>query len=143
LRKDYYGHGNATLLRDVKNELHMQLGAGVIRKFGTTMIDTDKVMAIVIGAALLGIRNSDIANCEWQIRAGEKLPLEEVGRRALLTRRINDDRCQAKQAISEALKENVETRYFGYGKIGDLTLDVQEPPAELPLVLRGEAGADG
>jgi len=113
LRKDYYGHGNAELLRDMKAEIKLQLGTGIVRQFGTTMIDTDKLMAIVVGTATLGVRNADIANCEWQIRAGQDLPLEELGRRAKLTRRINDARCEAKQIISAALEENVEVRYFG------------------------------
>lgn len=126
LRKSYYGHGNPDLVHDVYLEIRGQ--------FSNICKGDDSITRAVVNAVLaateLGIVNADIANSEWQVRAGQQLSLEELGRRAVLTRKLNDHRSEIKQNLSAVLQQNVETRHFGYGddlKTSDLTLDVQEP----------------
>jgi hypothetical protein len=127
LRKQFYGHGNDALIDDIKQELHGRLAN--IHDEPRSDLGTNKIMAVLLGSMLLGIRNADIANLEWQLRAGQHLSLEEHGRRALAIRKINDGRNQAKADLSKVLGENVETKHYGYGdsfKYDDFTMDVQE-----------------
>ena len=140
LRKDYYGFGNRPMILDLAAEIRTKLRTHIPRmvRYDGGDVDADMAFAIVRGAVLLGLRNADIANCEFQIRRGDKLSLEEIGKRALLTRKLNDARSDAKQAMSAALGENVETRHFGFGNsiltenrepvaYDGITFDVQEP----------------
>lgn len=117
LRKDYYGHGNKQTLEAIATDIREHL-----------FVD-GRTFSMLKAAVLLGLRNADIANLEWQIRTKQNLPLEEIGRRAVITRKLNDARCEAKQRLSEELGENVEQRHFGYGSLDSAktTLDVQEP----------------
>jgi hypothetical protein len=128
LRKDFYGHGNTQLIHEVKHEIWMQ-----VSNICNDDVKTKAMVNIILAAAKLGVHNADIANLEWQLRAGQNLPLEEQGRRALMIRKINDGgRVAAKADLSKALEQNVETRHYGYGgeiEAKDLTLDVQEPSA--------------
>jgi hypothetical protein len=127
LRKDFYGHGNAALIRDVYQEIWGQI-ANICK--GDHEV-TRAMGNVILSAAKLGIHNADIANLEWQARAGQQLSLEEHGRRSQAIRHINDKgRTVVKQELSAALGQNVETRHYGYGSDLDpeyLTLDVQEP----------------
>ena len=129
LRKQYYGHGNPQMVKELATELIAQLSAKSQNHL------PENVFTMVHAAAMLGLLNDGIANSEWQIRAGRNLSLEEIGRRAVLTRRLNDSRSNAKQELSKAFEENVETRHFGYGDLDPetLTLEVQEPP-EVPAM---------
>ena len=129
VRKAFYGHGNDQQIEELADHMKRELDASLILVPGTTMVNLQKVWAVVRGGVLLGIVNDSIAQMEWQIRAGQNLSLEEVGRRAILTRKLNDIRVKIRQELSTALEEAVETRYYGAGEIEakDLTLDVQEP----------------
>ena len=128
LRKDYYGHGNRQLLDAVAAEIREWLCDGHRQQ-----LELGEIQSIVKAGVLLGIRNSDIANSEWQIRTKQNLPLEEIGRRAKLTRTLNDSRSEIKQELSKELRENVETRHFGFGGLESerMTLGVQEPPTAM------------
>lgn len=144
LRKDYYGHGNPEMIAELKKEITRCLGPVIISmiRYDSGDIDTDKAFSLIHCSILLGLRNADIANSEWQIRAKQDLSLEEIGRRAILTRTLNDARSDAKQEMSKALAQNVETRHFGFGEDiqhKDLTLDVQSP-AETRAKGRGPQG---
>jgi hypothetical protein len=126
-RKDFYGHGNPQLISEVYHEIWGQ----VANICGGNEAMTNRVMMVLLAGMKLGIHNADIANLEWQLRAGQNLSLEEQGRRALMIRKINDNgRVLTKHDLSGMLEQNVETRHYGYGdelKAEDLTLDVQEP----------------
>lgn len=131
LRKDFYGHGNAQLISEVYHEIWGQVSN--LCKGDDTV--TRPIMNVILAAAKLGIHNADIANLEWQLRAGQNLSFEEQGRRALAIRKINDGgRVLVKHDLSGMLEQNVETRHYGYGddlKASDLTLNVQEPKSLL------------
>jgi hypothetical protein len=129
-RKAFYGHGNESLLADLHQEMWGRI-ANIVSSNESVEAKTQKLMAWGVNQGLLGIRNADIANLEWQLRAGQHLSLEEHGRRALAIRKINDGRNEAKRIISESLGENVETKHYGYGdliKAEDVTMDVQHIP---------------
>jgi len=127
-RKAFYGHGNETLLADVRYEIMGRIGMLLTGSPEEVVL---KFSEILLAAAALGIHNSDVANLEWQLRQRNDFSLEEHGRRARMIRKINDEgRVAVKQKLSHFLNENVETRHYGYGediKAHDLTLDVQEP----------------
>lgn len=129
LRKAYYGHKNEALIADVEHEIRGQL-ANLCKG---NEIMAGALMATVYTTARLGIVNADIANCEWQIRAGKNLTLVDLGQRAVITRKLNDFRSSVKQNLSETLEQNVETRYYGFGADVDpelMSMEVQEPPPE-------------
>lgn len=129
LRKSYYGHGNDALIDEVRQELFGRI-LNILRGPNPEIA----VMAMVCGAGLLGIRNADIAACEWQIRFGRDLSLEDLGQRAVITRKINDSRSEIKQELSKALMENVETRHYGFDGVLDpdkMKLEVQEPAGKI------------
>jgi hypothetical protein len=128
LRKAFYGAENEAMIADLKQEIRGRLATLTSTQYIAAEEDVTKLMAVVVNSILLGIRNADIANCEWQIRAGQKLSLEDLGQRAVLTRKVNDARNVAKADMSKAIGENVETRHFGYGGMLDpetFMMDVQ------------------
>lgn len=143
-RKAFYGYRNEQLLMELSQEIWGQI-ANIIQPATSVNETATKLCRIIDSAALLGIYNSDIANLEWQARAGQQLSLEEHGRRSQIIRYINDKgRTAVKQNLSITLKQNVETRHYGYGndlKASDLTLDVQEPGERLRADLN-KAGFD-
>lgn len=126
-RKEFYGQGNPKLINDVRYEICGRLATLTGCNEGTVMA----LWSVVSSAALLGIHNADIANLEWQVRAGQQLSDAEQGKRARVIRHINDlGRVRVKQEISAQLSELTETRQYGYGeelKAEEMKLDVQEP----------------
>src|SRR6185437_11109708 len=125
LRKDFYGHGNREMIAELEAELTSKISFHC-----QPYTNPKQIFAIVRAAVLLGVRNSDIANLEFQLRASDpRIGLEEHGRRAIAIRAINDGRNQAKRELSEALSENAETKHYGYGNLIEgrhLTFAVQE-----------------
>ncbi len=126
VRKHYYGHGNADLLQDVYHEIWGQVS--------NLCCGEDAVTNAVVGTILAGIKlgmvNDSIASCEWQIREGRNLSLEDLGQRAVITRKLNDSRSKIKQELSVQLEQNAETRHFGFGGALDpekMLMEVQEP----------------
>lgn len=112
LRKDFYGHGNQQLLQAVTMAIREHLSER------SKNHQPQDVFSMIRAAVLLGIRNADIANLEWQLRAKDpKITMEEHGRRAIAIRVINDGRNAAKAQLSHDLGENVETKHYGYGSL--------------------------
>ena len=115
VRKFRYGADNGNTLTRAQKALRVWMGK--------------ELFPLVDAAVNLGLANADIANLEWQIREGRQLPLEEIGRRALLIRRINDWRVLAKNRATAVVEGERETRLYGYGPdfpAEKATLAVQE-----------------
>lgn len=125
LRKEYYGHGNPDLISEVHHE--------ILAHFCSSEHTIEQVVTCLLATAKLGIVNADIASCEWQIRAGRNLSLEDLGQRAVITRKLNDYRSEIKHCLSAALGQNAETRHYGFGGTLDpdkMSMEVQEPAAK-------------
>lgn len=75
--------------------------------------DLGEIGMAVLRPILRGvIANSVISHCEWQVREGKHLSMEEVGLRAAEIRRINDLRIKAKNHLAELFGENQEHRAY-------------------------------
>lgn len=117
-RKGWYGVRNKDALRRAEDGLRIWMGL--------------ELFEMARACLELGLANADIANLEWQVREGRQLPLEEVGRRALLIRQVNDRRVAAKNRINAMVGDGREDRVYGYGPglpAEKATLEVQRPAA--------------
>jgi hypothetical protein len=125
-RKAFYGAGDEKLIEEIEAELTERISSSIRR-----MASKD-LMVIVRAAMLLGIRNADIANLEWQLRAKKPITAEEAGIRALKIREINDGRNEAKATVDKWFGQTPEAKHYGYGDLpGDkVTHEVQEPAEE-------------
>lgn len=114
-RKWIYGHGDENLLYAIDQYMR--------KRFGN---DACEFLFHGVDMALF---NSAIAELEWQIRAGKKLSLEEIGRRAVVIRELNSHRTEARDRMCLAFGERPTVIHYGKGnlKAEELTLDVQEP----------------
>src|SRR6266576_3677374 len=72
-------------------------------------------MANVIVAAIeLTVANVDIANLEWAIRTNKELSPSEVGRRAIVIRKINEARIDAKLHLAGYLGEVLDPKRYDH-----------------------------
>lgn len=115
LRKVIYDHGNV--------EYAIALSRAIREEFG------EFVGYTICWGIELGILNAEIGTLEWQVRAGEKLSLEEIGRRAVAIRKLNTKRVYVRNRICANRGEPESELYYGKGDVSaaDLTLGVQEP----------------
>jgi hypothetical protein len=98
MRKAHYGKQNVQLLHDYRK--------AVIEKLGTRIAD------FLWNTIILAEANADIANLEWAIRTNKELSNEEVGRRALAIREINNLRCMAKATLGQYVGERTDWRRY-------------------------------
>lgn len=98
LIKHIYGAPNEKYIEALEADLREDLG-----EIGIAILKP------VLGTVLA---NNVISHCEWQIREGKQLTLEEVGLRAGEIRRINDLRVKAKNHLAELFGETVEHRAY-------------------------------
>lgn len=97
-RKRHYGARNERLLIQYLNAIEK--------------IEGTHISAVAMALTELAVANADIANLEWAIRTNQELSAEEVGRRALAIRDINDRRIAAKTHLARLLGEHVDpSRY--------------------------------
>lgn len=101
-RKSHYGADNKELREEYAHALAARFGG----------ITTN----IIVTAIELAISNSDIANLEYAIRANRELPPEEVGRRALAIRDINNRRVAAKAVLARYLGERVDAKRYDHAQ---------------------------
>lgn len=98
IRKAHYGKQNASLLFEYRKAVTEKLGVRVADFLWNTII--------------LAEANCDIANLEYAIRSNKELSNEEVGRRALAIREINNLRCMAKATLGQYVGERTDSRRY-------------------------------
>lgn len=98
LIKNIYGAQNQQYIDALELDLTEDLGV-------TGMAVLKPILTAVLA-------NNVISHCEWQVREGKQLSLEEVGLRAMEIRRINGMRVKAKNHLAKLFGENEEHRAY-------------------------------
>jgi hypothetical protein len=124
MRKAHYGKENASILADYYKALREKLGVRIADFLWNTII--------------LAEANTDIANLEWAIRTNKELSTEEVGRRALAIREINNLRCMAKATLGQYVGEKTDSGRYDQKEKFTSILQPRKPLTNEEAMILGE-----